>query len=145
MHGMVATQLFADQKFKEAKEHLQIALKANPKDQAAQYRLGFVDMTLMGAAVKSATDAQEAAVKALSAKPPDQAAADSAQKTMDASAKEALELRDTALDSLARALAIGGTFTTQVTPIFEGLYKSKNQSLDGKDQFVAQKKTELGL
>jgi len=145
MHGMLALPLFADQKFREAKEHLQIALKANPKDQAAQYRMGIVDMNLMTAAVKAATEAQDAATKALLAKPADQAAADAAKEKMEASSKEALELRDTALDSLAKALAIGGTFTPQVTPSFEALYKSKNQSLDGKDQLVAQKKAELGL
>jgi hypothetical protein len=145
LHSMVALPLFADQKFGEAKEHLQIALKANPKDQASQYRMGFAEMNLMAGAVKAAQDAQEAATKALLAQPPDKAAADSAKEKLEASSKEALELRDSALDSLAKALAIGGPATAQVTPIFENLYKSKNQSLDGKDDFIAKKKVELGL
>jgi len=145
MHGIVAGPLFAEQKYREAKEHLQLALKANPKDQSAQYRMGFADVTLMGAAVKAAQEAQDVATKALLAKPTDQAAADAAQAKMAAAAKEALELRDSAIDSLARALAIGGTMTKEVTPLFDGLYSNKAGSLDGKDQFIAQKKTELGL
>lgn len=146
MHGILALPFFAQQKFNEAKEHLQLALKANPKDQATQYRLGFADVNLMGVAAKAAQDAQNDAIKALSAKPVDQTAADAAKTKMETSSKEALALRDSALESLARALAIGGPITEQAGQIFDNLYKSKNNgSLDGKEQLIAQKKTELGL
>lgn len=144
LHAMVALPLLADQKYKEGKEHLQIALKANPKDHASHYRLAAADVTLMGAAVKAAQDSNDLLIKAMSATPTNQAEVDAAKAKVDAASKEALELRDEAIDSLAKALAIGGPFTSLAKPLFEGLYQNKNKSLEGQEQFIAQKKAELG-
>jgi hypothetical protein len=59
--------------------------------------------------------------------------------------KEALAHRDAALDSLARAFVIGGQFVEPAKKLLDNLYQSKNKSLDGQEQFLAQKKAELGL
>ena len=53
---------------------------------------------------------------------------------------------DTAIESLAKAIAISGTAIPAVArQELETLYKNKNKSLDDLDQFIGQKKTELGL
>lgn len=145
MHGLVALPLFQEQKYKEAKEHLEIAAKAIPKDQGNHYRLGFISMGLMAEAANTAQNANTDLIKAMNAQPKDQPAVDAATKKVEDASKEALALRDAALESFAKALAIGGTLTPQVQPMFDSLYTIKNKSLDGKDQLIAQKKAELGL
>ena len=99
----------------------------------------------MGAAAKAAQDANDALIKAMSATPPNNAEADAAKAKMESSSKEALELRDVAIESLARAIAIGGQYTQDAQKLFDSLYQSKNKSLDGATDLVAQKKSELGL
>jgi tetratricopeptide (TPR) repeat protein len=145
MHSMLSLPLFAEGKFAQAREHLEAALKSNPKDQATQYRLGFANVNLMGAAAKAAQDANDAYYKAMAATPANKEAAEAARVKMEASSKEALELRDVAIESLARAMAIGGQFTAQAKTLFDSLYTNKNKSLEGADAFIAEKKAELGL
>ena len=128
-----------------AREHLEAALKANPKDQATQYRLGFTNVNLMGNAAKAAQEANDAYYKAMSATPANTQAADQAKAVMETMSKTALELRDVAMESLGRAVAIGGQFTAQAKQLFDSLYQNKNKSMEGADAFVAQKKAELGL
>lgn len=143
LHGIVAVPLFVQQKFAEARDHLEAVLKADPKNQEAQYRHGFASVNMMGAAAKAAQDANAAAIKArLESKIPE---ADVALAKQEASQKEALELRDVALESMARALAIGGNYSAQAKPLFDSLYQNKNNSMDGADQLIAQKKAELGI
>ena len=86
-----------------------------------------------------------ALIKAMSATPPNNSEADAAKAKMESSSKEALELRDVAIESLARAIAIGGQYTQDAQKLFDGLYQAKNKSLDGATDLVAQKKSELGL
>jgi len=145
MHAKLAEPLFAEGKLMLAREHIEAAIKANPKDQALQYRLGFTNVNLMGNAAKTAQDANDAYYKAMAATPADTKLADQAKAVMEAASKTALELRDVAIDSLARAVAIGGPVTAQAKQLFDTLYQNKNKSLEGADAFVAQKKAELGL
>jgi hypothetical protein len=99
----------------------------------------------MGNAAKNAQDANDAYYKAMSEKPANTQAADKAKEVMETMSKTALELRDVAMDSLAKAVAIGGQFTAQAKTLFDSLYQNKNKSMEGADAFVAQKKAELGL
>lgn len=145
MHAKLAEPLMAEGKLTAAREHLEAALKANPKDQATQFRLGFTNVNLMGNAAKAAQDANDAYYKAMSATPANTQAADQAKAVMETMSKTALELRDVAMESLGRAVAIGGPFTAQAKQLFDSLYQNKNKSLEGADGFVAQKKAELGL
>jgi tetratricopeptide (TPR) repeat protein len=146
MHATIAVPLFAEGKLMEAREHLEGALRANPKDQASHYRLGFANVNLMGNAAKAAQDANDAYYKAMSATPANTQAADQAKAVMESMSKTALELRDVAMESLARAIAIGGQFTAPAKQLFDSLYQNKNnKSLEGADAFIAQKKAELGL
>jgi len=146
MHGMVAESMFAQQKFKEANDHYPISLKANPKDHDNQFRYGFALLALTQMAAADAQKANSEWVAAMSATPADQAKADAARARQDAASKQALDYRDAAVEALGKAVSIPGQFTEQALLLFDNAYKSKNKgTLDGKDQFLAQKKTELGL
>jgi hypothetical protein len=143
LHNMVSLPLFAQGKFNDARDHLEWVLKADPKSQEAQYRHGFASVNLMGEAVKTAQDANTAMMKAAAAQ--NQVERDAATAKQASAEKQALELRDAALDSLAKAVAIGGPYTEQAKRLFDSLYQNKNKSMDGADQLIAQKKSELGL
>jgi hypothetical protein len=143
LHNTVALPLFAQKKFADAREHLEFVLKADPKNQEAQYRHGFASVNLMGEAVKAAQDANTAMMRAAAAS--NKAEQDAAMAKQESAQKEALELRDVALDSLAKAVAIGGPYTEQAKPLFDSLYQNKNKSMDGADKVIADKKAELGL
>ena len=143
LHGIVAVPLFGEGKFKEAREHLEFAIKANPKDQATHYRYGYATISMMTAAAGTAREANDSYLKAMADKKTEEAEA--AKQKMENASKEALELRDVALESMARALAVGGQLTPQAKQLFDNLYQNKNRSLDGADQLIAQKKAELGL
>jgi hypothetical protein len=143
LHGAVALPLFAQQKYADARDHLEAVLKADPKNQEAYYRHGFASVNLMTEAVKAAQDANTAALKAA-------ASSNEAEKTaalakQESAQKQALELRDAALDSLAKAVAVGGQYTEKAKPLFDSLYQNKNKSMDGAEQLIGDKKKELGL
>ena len=143
LHSELAQALITLKRFPEAREHLEAVIKADPKNQEAQFRHGFASVNMMGDAAKAAQDANLEMLKAST----DQKTAevDAAIKKQDFAQRAALELRDVALDSLAKAMALTGPYTDQAKPIFEGLYTNKYKSLDGADKFIAEKKAELGL
>jgi hypothetical protein len=84
-------------------------------------------------------------MKAMTEKPTNQPVADEAKAKMEAASKTALDYRDKAIDSFARAVAITGALTEEAGRYLDSLYKNKNGSLEGKEQLIAEKKKELGL
>jgi len=145
MHGLAGSQLFAEQKYQEATPHFLEALKANPKDHAIQFQYGFASVNMAGMSAQSAQAANEELIKVMSATPsnPDEVAA--ARSKVDNLSKQALEYRDTALEAFAKAVAIGGQFSAQAKQLLDNVYQNKNGSLEGEDQLIAAKKTELGI
>jgi tetratricopeptide (TPR) repeat protein len=142
-NSIVGNFHFAENKFKEANAAYEAALKFNPKDHATQFRSGFASLNLAVASAQAAqtvnTDLQAASKSNATAMITELSAKQEALE------KEALAHRDAALDSLAKAVAIGGQFSTQAKTLLDNTYQSKNKSLDGEDQFIAAKKAELGL
>ena len=53
--------------------------------------------------------------------------------------------RDLAIDSFARAVAVGGPNAGTARTQLERLYSQKNESLNGLDALIAEKKSELGV
>ncbi|HET9216300.1 MAG TPA: hypothetical protein VFR18_04940 [Terriglobia bacterium] len=143
LHSDLALALITLRNFSEARDHLEAVLKADPKNQEAQFRHGFASVNMMGEAAKAAQDANLEMLKASTEQKT--AEIDAAMKKQDFAQRAALELRDVALDSLAKAMALTGPYTEQAKPIFEGLYNNKYKSLDGADKLIAEKKAELGL
>jgi hypothetical protein len=70
---------------------------------------------------------------------------DAAMQKQDLAQRQALELRDAALDSMAKALALTGPYSEQAKPLFDSLYANKYKSMDGADKLIAEKKSELGI
>jgi lipopolysaccharide biosynthesis regulator YciM len=121
------------------------ALKTNPKDGISQYRIGL-------AYQYQASEATKAVVAAITAENDAKAArAEEAVVNELVSKRETLEAdargkRDKAIDSFARAVAIGGVVAQPAREQLERLYKAKNNDvLDGLDQLINDKKTELGV
>jgi tetratricopeptide (TPR) repeat protein len=121
------------------------ALKTNPKDGISQYRIGL-------AYQYQASEATKAVVAAINAENEAKAArAEEAAVNELVAKREALEVdargkRDKAIDSFAKAVAIGGVVAQPAREQLERLYKAKNNDvLDGLDQLINEKKTELGV
>ncbi|HYR44988.1 MAG TPA: hypothetical protein VER98_18300, partial [Terriglobia bacterium] len=57
---------------------------------------------------------------------------------------EVREKRDRAIDEYAMAVAIGGTSAQNARGALEKLWQNKNDNLNGMDEFIAQKKQQLG-
>jgi tetratricopeptide (TPR) repeat protein len=152
MHAIVAFPLFQQQKFAEAQEHLSIALKTNPKDQAAQFQYGFISVNLAGVSAKDAQEANNNLVRAMTATPTVPADVDAAKAKVEAASKQALVHRDNAIDALAKAVALGSLptgsnpgMTAEAKRYLDAMFTNKNGSLTGEDQLIADKKKELGL
>ena len=143
LHGIVALPLIAQKKFQDAREHLEAVIKSDPKNQEAHYRYGFATVNLMGEAAKAANDANLAMLRAVQEQKPADVEANKVKQTT--SERESLELRDAAIDSLAKALAVGGPYTDPAKQLFESLYTNKNKSLEGADKLIAEKKAELNV
>jgi tetratricopeptide (TPR) repeat protein len=144
IHSILGNFHFAENRFKEAHEEFAIALKANPKDHATQFRSGFASLTLATLAAQAAQQTNDNLVKATANKAASSELADLNAKQQ-ASEKAALAFRDEALDSLAKAVVLTGQFDAPAKQLFDSLFMSKNRSLDGQAEFLATKKTELGL
>ena len=142
-HSILGGFLFAENKFKEANAEFALALKANPKDHATQYRMGYASLNLAALAAQEAQKTNNDVVAAITAKAT--STANELTLKQQEFEKEALAHRDAALDSLAKAFVIGGQFVEPAKKLLDNLYQSKNKSLDGQEQFLAQKKAELGL
>ena len=56
---------------------------------------------------------------------------------------EVREKRDKAIDEYAIAAAIGGVVTQNAKDALEKLWQAKNDSLNGMNEFIAQKKSQL--
>jgi tetratricopeptide (TPR) repeat protein len=130
--------------YTEAATSLEAALKLNPKDDAGHYQLGLAYQNQLANAQKMVLDAYTAENAAKNSR------ADQLQIDELAARRSALEAefrarRDMAIDSFARAVAIGGPNAANARTQLERLYKQKNNdSLDGLDALIAQKKSELG-
>lgn len=144
MEGILGLNAYTQKKWKDAAAHFEKALKLNPKNHDNQFRLGMATMQLMPEAVQGAQTANEELIRAMTKEPKVQADIDKATAKVDEFSKSALALRDSAMDSFARAYAIGGNSAAQAKQLLDTLYNNKNKNLEGIDAFIAAKKTELG-
>ena len=143
-HSILGNFHFAENKFKEARDEFAIALKANPKDHATQFRSGFASINLATLSAQAAQAANDEYIKATADKAPTAALAEISAK-QSTYEKEALNYRDEALEAIAKAVALTGQFDAPAKQLFDNLYTNKNKSLEGQEKFLAEKKAELGL
>ena len=146
-HSTMGLVYFTREKYPEAVAELTQAVKLNPKDANSQSRLasalGKTAETYI-TALQSVGPELQAAIKAVN----DAAAARDEKKYSELTVryeeltKQFNERRDKALDVLGTAVALG---VNSVRPTLERVYQYKGVGLEGIDQFIEDKKKELGL
>jgi hypothetical protein len=120
-------------------------VELNPRDGLGQYRLGLGYTGQTTAASQALAGFVKAENDAKSARAP-QEEIDSLVATREAAQQDALQKREKAIDSLAKAVAIGGEVAAPARQQLERLYRAKNNdSIDGLDALIAQKKSDLGV
>jgi len=142
-HASIGQVLLTKNQYPEAAAEFVQTLKLNPKDEGTHYQLGVVYSNQATAAQKLALDAYTAENAAKTAKA-DQLQIDELAARRDALQTDFRTKRDMAIDEFAKAVALAGPNAAPARTQLERLYKSKNnESLEGLDAFIAQKKTEL--
>jgi len=135
--------LLSEKKYKEAVDVLTQALQQFPKEGAIHYNIGLANYMLMSEAAQGAQSANDDQIKAMLANAKDdetKAAAKKEQLT-----EEALKRRDAALEGFGKAVAAGGSAPAESRKLLDALYQNKKGSMEGIDQFIADKKKEIGL
>jgi tetratricopeptide (TPR) repeat protein len=143
LHSTLGLVAYNRQDYNKSIQEYEEAVKRTPKDDLAHFYLG-LDYQAMAA---QASRDYQAAVKAEN----DAKAAKADQPTIDelAAKRAGLEedirkARDKAIDELAIAVAIGGPVNAQAKDALTKLWTSKNENTNGLDEFVAEKKKQLG-
>lgn len=137
--------LMGQKKYQEAIAVFDQALKQNPKDQAVHYLVALSNYYLLADAVQVVQTANDEQIKAMIATPVVQADVDKAAARKEQFTKVTMDHRDAAIESLAKALAIGGPVTADAKKMFDALYQNRKGSLEGQDQLIEEKRKELGV
>ena len=139
--GMV---LVSQTKYEDAIPVLEEALKLNKKDDQSHYNLGLSYSNQLPQARQAALDAfneENAAKKARK----DQFEIDELSAKSSALQTEFGVKRDQAIEAFAKAVAVAGPYAAPARTQLERLWKQKNNdTLDGLEALVAQKKIEIG-
>ena len=145
MHSTIGFVHLNKLQYPEAIVEYEIALKADPKDAVDQWRLGLAYQGLARTAQGPVVEAYNKWNDARVAKA-DQAVIDDLDAQRISLEKAFKEKRDKAIDTLAKAVALGGAVAPLARPTLETLYKSSHEgSLEGLDNLIAEKKAELGV
>ena len=143
LHSTLGLIYFNRVDYPKAIEQYSAVSKSNPKDAVARFYLGLAYRNQAADAGKVAVEAVNALNVAKTARAP-QPEIDELDARRQGLQDDFQKKIDSALDELAAAVAIGGPVAQQARDALEKLYASKNGSLDGLDQLIAQKKAQLG-
>ena len=139
LHGTLGLIYYTKSQWHEAGNELAEYLKTNPKDGLNQYRYGVAMYTQLQQTLTN-LQALNTEARALQAKGENTNAyiprLTQYQETFESQ-------RDIVIDAMAKAFAIGGSWSKQAKEILDPLFKSKNSTLDGVDAFINSKKAEL--
>ncbi len=142
LHSAIGLIHFTRADFVKAIEEYQAVIKSNQKDAVARFYLGLAYRNQAAEASKAVLAAIQAFDAARTARAP-QPEIDELDAKRQGLQAEFQDKRDKALDELASAVAIGGAVTQQARTALDSLYSTKNNSLDGIDQFIQEKKQQL--
>ena len=136
--------LVSQAKYDDSIPVLEAALKLNKKDDQSHYNLGLAFSNQLPQSQRAALDAFNAENAAKRARK-DQFEIDELAAIASARQTEFNTKRDMAIDSFGRAVAVAGPYAANARQQLDRLWKQKHDNtLDGIDQFIAQKKTEIG-
>ena len=139
LHSITGTIYFNQSKWPEANTEFNEYLKTNPKDGVIQFRNGVAYYSQLQ---KTLVILQELNAEAQKAQKADADLGPYIDR-LNARNKEFEEQRDQTIDSMAKALAIGGPFASTAEQIMNPLFKQKTGSNDGQLAYIASKRTEL--
>ena len=144
LHATLGLIALHRQDYAKSVEEFETALKSTPRDGVSHYRLGLVFQSQASEASKALVEAINAE-NAAKIERKDQPVIDELVARRQGIETDAREKRDKAIDELATAVALGGVVAQPARDALERLYKVKNNdSLEGLDQLIAQKKSQLG-
>ena len=124
-------------------EEYEATIKISPKDDVAHYYLAANYQALSAQASRQYQDAVKKENDAKAAKA-DQPTLDELVATRQGLENEVRDKRDKAIDEYALAVAIGGSVAQNARSALEKLWQNKNDNLNGMDEFIADKKKQLG-
>jgi len=125
-------------------QEYELALQKTPKDDVAHFYMGLDYQALAAQASKEYTAAVDAENKAKAARA-DQPTIDELAAKRGGLEEDIRKYRDKAIDEFAIAVALGGPVSPQAKDALTKLWTAKNDNTNGLDQFIAQKKQQLGL
>src|SRR5437016_5632439 len=143
LHGTLGLIAYDRPDYMKSIEEYDAAIKGNPKDDVAHFYLGADYQALTAQASKLYQDAVKAENDAKAAKA-DQPTIDELAAKRQGLENDVREKRDKAIEEYAIAVAIGGVVAKDARAALEKLWQNKNDNLNGMDEFVAQKKQQLG-
>jgi len=144
MHSTIGFVHLNRLQYQEAIGEYEQVLKVDPKDSVDLWRMGLAYQGLARAVQPQIVEAINKENEAKTAKA-EQSVLDELVAKREALLKEYGEKREKAIEALAKAVALGGDVAPLARPSLEQLYKNKKDSLDGLDDLINEKKTELGV
>jgi hypothetical protein len=143
LHDVLGVIAYNNQDYMKSMESYQTAIKDNMKDDNAHYYLAYNYLALMAQAGKAYQAAFKAETDAIAAKA-DQPTVDDLKAQTATTIAELRKQQDKALDELAITVAISGPYVEQARTELQKQWTNKNNNTNGLDQFVADKKAQLG-
>jgi hypothetical protein len=143
LHGTKGLIAYNRPDFKNSIEEYELAVKDVPKDDVAHFYLALDYQALAAQASKDYQAAIKAENEAKAAKA-DQPTIDELAAKRSGFEDDIRKYRDKAIDEFGLATAIGGPVAAQAKDALTKLWTSKNDNTNGLDEFIAQKKQQLG-
>jgi tetratricopeptide (TPR) repeat protein len=143
LHETLGLISYHQKDYKKSIQDYQAAIKDNVKDDASHFFMAYDYINLMVQASQDYQSALKAENDARAAKA-DQPTVDELGAKRSGFADDILKYRDTIIDELAFAVAIDGPYAAQAKPELIKQWTAKNNSTAGLDQFVGQKKVQMG-
>jgi hypothetical protein len=143
LHGTLGLVAFNNKDYAKSIQEYQLAIKDNMKDDAAHFYLAYDYLGLMANASKDYQAAFKAESDAIAAKA-DQPTIDDLKARTAGTIEELKKQQDKAIDELAIAAAIGGPVAAQAKTELTKQWMNKNNNTDGMEQFINDKKGQLG-
>jgi hypothetical protein len=143
LHGTLGLISYDEMDYKKSIQEYQVAVKDNVKDDASHFFMAYDYINLMTQASKDYQTSLNAENAAKAARADQPTVDDLAAKRADFG-EQILRYRDLIIDELAITVAINGPYTAQAKPELTKQWTAKNNNTAGLDNFVNQKKTQLG-
>ena len=143
LHGTLGLVSYHEKDYKKSIQEYQAAVKDNVKDDASHFFMAYDYINLMLQLSQEYQSAFKAENDAKTAKADQPTVDELAAKRADFG-DEILKYRDTVIDELAIAVAIMGPYAGQARTELTKQWTAKNNSTTGLDEFVNQKKSQIG-